>query len=206
MAKTKKTRGGLAPRKYLSPEQIHRLRRYVKDQTARAKVNGNRRAVINEVIIDTMLNSGLRAAEICQLQMRDMPHNHGKNIIFVQEGKGRIERSVMVSSKLAERIKHFVKRYRKGSKPNSFLFMNEQGGPLSYRSLYSKMKLIGKASGLGRLTPHMLRHTYAMEWYKKTQDLFGLQDQLGHADTKMTHIYARTTDERMRKMAEDFDL
>ncbi len=206
MAKTKKTRGGLPPNKYLSKQQLLQLREHAKEQAALAKANHSRRAVINEAIIDVMLNTGLRAEELCQLQMQDLPHCHGKNVINVQLGKGNIQRSVPVSSALAKRINLFVKQYRKGSKPKSFLFTNERGGRLSYRSLYSRVRIIGRAAGIENLTPHKLRHTFATMYYNKWRDLFGLQDLLGHADPQTTHIYAKTSDERIHHQAENFDL
>jgi site-specific recombinase XerD len=202
MAKVKKHHGGLSPNKFLSLEQVKQLRTYL----AEARSRGGRRAAINEAIVDVLLNSGLRAAELLSLQMRDLPHCHGKLILDVREGKGCVRRSVQISSTLAKRIEQFVKRYRKNSKPSSALFVNEQGSKLSYRSLYSRIRIIGRAAGLNRLTPHMLRHSYGMAWYSATKDLFSLQDQLGHADPRTTHIYARTTDEKMRQQVEDFDL
>lgn len=201
-ARTKKSRGGLAPNKYFSDEQVKQLREFIE---ARAKVGGHR-AVLNRIIIDVLLNSGLRAAELCSLQMRDLPHHHGKLIIDVRKGKGCVQRSVEISSALAKRIKRFIRKYRKGAKPRSFLFVNENGGQLSYRSLYSRLKIIGSAAGIGDLRAHMLRHTYATAFYNQTKDLLMLQDQLGHMDPQTTSIYARTAVNERRRLAEQFDL
>jgi len=206
MVKRTKSRGGLPPNKYLNTEQLKQLNEYLKTKAALAKERGGRRMLINQMIVNLLLNSGLRAGELCQLQMRDLPHYHGKLVIDVREGKGFVQRSVQISSALADRIKVFVKRFRRGAKPRSYLFVNEQGGSLSYRSLYSRVGIIGRSAGVGHLTPHMLRHSYATAWYNETKDLFGLQDQLGHADTRTTHIYAKTSNEQMRRQVEDFDL
>ncbi len=202
MAKVKKSRGGLAPDKYLSREQIQQLRKHL-DQ---AKARGGRRAAVNEAIVDVLINSGLRAAELIALQMRDLPHYHGKMIIDVREGKGCIRRSVQISSVLAKRIERFVRRYRKGAKPRSPLFVSERGSKLSYHCLYSRLRIIGRAAGIGRLTPHMLRHTYATNWYNQTKDLFSLMDQLGHSHAETTRIYSKTDNAEMRRQIEDFDL
>jgi site-specific recombinase XerD len=199
MAKVKKSRGGLPPDRYLSREQIQQLRKHL-DQARGG------RAAVNSAIIDLMLNTGLRAAEVCQLQMRDLPHCHGKLIVDVRQGKGCVRRSVQISSVLAERIKIFVKRYRLNAKPKSYLFVNENGKQLSYRSLYSKVRIVGKAAGIGRLTAHMLRHSYSMAWYEKWKDVFSLQSQLGHLDVRTTQIYARSADEQIHREAQNFDL
>lgn len=200
-----KSYGGLAPDKFLNGTQVKRLHSYCKRKAKKAKLNHCRRAVVNEMLIDLLLNTGLRAGELCMIQMRDLPHYHGKRVINVRIGKGCIQRSVQISKKLTGRITRFVKHYRKNSKPRSPLFVNERAGPLNYGSLRSKLVKMGRAVGVA-LTPHKLRHTYAMEHYKRYHDIFALQSQLGHADPKTTMIYARTTSEQIRQQVEQFDL
>ena len=204
-AKRIRSRGGLAPDKYLNAQQVRRLHSFCRREAKQARLNHCKRAVINEMLVDVLLNTGLRAGELCRLQMRDLPHCHDKLAINVRVGKGSVQRSVQISKKLAARLKRFVKVYRKNSHPRSYLFINEREGPLKYGSLRSKLIKIGRHTGL-LLTPHKLRHTYAMEHYKRFHDVFALQSQLGHADPKTTMIYARTTPDEIRKQIEKFDL
>ena len=58
--------------------------------------------------------------------------------------------------------------------------------------LYEKIKQLGKKSGIGRLHPHMLRHTYLTRLYNVEHDLRFVQDQAGHASPTTTAIYAKT--------------
>lgn len=229
MAKTRKSRGGLAPDKYLSKDQVRQLKQDVKTRADRARANGSYRAVINEIIVDLMLGSGLRASELCALQMRDLPHSHGKNILYVRDGKGHVSRAVEISTTLANELTCFVKNYRKGAKPGSPIIPSENGyrtirwtqqrkskgdgrllerarsehsGRLTYRSLYSKIKIIGRKAGLNRLTPHMLRHTYLTWLYNVEKDLLFVRDQAGHRDMTTTAIYAKTCTEARRRQVE----
>jgi len=199
MRKSRKYRGCLAPDKYLSAEQVKKLRIYLRS------MGEKNRAKVSEAMIDLMLNTGLRTEEVINLRMKDMPHYHGKFFVNVFKGKGNVNRAVAVSAKFAARMNKFVNYYRKNSKPKSFLFVNEDRQQFSYRSIYSRISIIGKRVGI-KITPHMLRHTYAMQYYANTKDLFGLQQQLGHADTRTTHIYAKTNDETLRQQIELFDL
>lgn len=74
---------------------------------------------------------------------------------------------------------------------------------MSYRSLMSKINTIGRKAGLGiHLTPHMLRHTYAVKLYGCENDLLCVADQLGHADTRTTEIYAKTRSRARRRQIE----
>jgi site-specific recombinase XerD len=202
MAKVKKSRGGLAPDKYLTRDQVRQLRKYLNE----AKARGGCRAAVNEAIVDVLLNSGLRAGELCALQLQDLPLYHHKPAIFVRRGKGAISRTIEISSGLADRIKTFVKRYRPNAKPKSYLFVNENQRQLSYNSLHSKIKIIGRSAGLENLRPHQLRHTYATQLYNQSKDLLMVQDALGHADPATTSIYARTLPEEKRRIMESFEL
>jgi len=91
-SKRKKSCGGLAPDKYLNIKQVKRLHSYCRRAAKKAQQNHCTRAVVNEILIDVLLNTGLRAGELCQLQMRDLPHCHGKLVINVRQGKGYIQR------------------------------------------------------------------------------------------------------------------
>lgn len=67
MAKRKRAekRGGLAPYKYLSDTQLHKFRQYVKDKADLARIRGGPRGVFDELIVELLVNTGLRASELC---------------------------------------------------------------------------------------------------------------------------------------------
>ena len=74
-----------------------------------------------------------------------------------------------------------------------------------YRSIYEKIKKLGKNSGLGHLHPHMLRHTYGTRLYNVEMDLRFVQDQLGHASPTTTAIYAKTNSKARRRQVNALD-
>jgi len=89
MAK-RKTRGGLAPDKYLSDIQLKKLRQYVKDMADLARQRGSQRAITDELIIELLANTGLRASELVALNIEDLPVSHGKPSVWIRNGKGRV--------------------------------------------------------------------------------------------------------------------
>ena len=195
---------------------------------------GSRRAATNQLVVELLLGSGLRAAELCNLQVRDLPMSHGKDVIYVRDGKGQISRSIEIPHVLSEKLRQFVKVYRKGAKPASAVVASERGyrlincktyrkltkrgrwriikerkehnSRLTYASLYRKVKRIGEKAGIGRLTPHMLRHTYLYLLYNVEQDIRFVQDQAGHASPTTTAIYAATSNEARRRQVESLKL
>ena len=172
----------------------------------------SRRQATNVFVVLMLLYSGLRAAELLDIEISHCPCYHGKPILEVPDGKGGVARSVEIDERLAERINQFVRHWRKGAKPHSSLIASEAGYRrvvvrrqrprgdqfiarscrLSYQCLYERIGRIGRAAGLMKLTPHMFRHTFLTRLYNTRQDLRFVQDQAGHADPKTTAIYAQT--------------
>jgi len=207
MAKRKraKKRGGLAPDKYLSDAQLKKLRQYVKDKADLARMRAGSRGVFDELIVELLVNTGLRASELCNLNIGDLPIKHGKDCIWVRDSKGKVSRVVDISEKLKKRLERFVKLYRKGVKVNSPLLVSERGKRIIYRSIYAKIKRIGQQAGIGKLHPHMLRHTYLTRLYNVEKDLRFVQDQAGHASPTTTAIYAKTNNTARKRQVEALD-
>ena len=207
MAKRKKAkkRGGLAPDKYLSEAQLKKLRQYVKDKADLARMRGGSRGVIDELIVELLANTGLRASELCNLNIGDLPIKHGKDCIWVRDSKGKVSRVVEISEKLKKRLERFIKLYRKRAKANSPLLVSERGKRIIYRSIYAKIKRIGEQAGIGKLHPHILRHTYLTRLYNVEKDLRFVQDQAGHASPTTTAIYAKTNNTARKRQVEALD-
>ena len=84
----KKTRGGLAPDKYLSEDQHRKLMKYVRSVGDLARARGGSRGVQMELVIDLLLSTGLRASEAVNLTLSDLPMSHGKcNILVLRDRK-----------------------------------------------------------------------------------------------------------------------
>ena len=197
-----RTRGALSPDKYLTKLQQQKLLSHVKAQADLSRARGSKRAVIDEMICLLLIQAGLRAGEVCKLRLKDLPACHGKDSIWIENGKGRISRTVEIPEKLSKLVKRFCKLYRKKAEPEDYLFVSSRGKPLCYMTLYQKIHRLGKESGIGRLHPHMLRHTYATRLYAVQRDLLFVSDQLGHANVSTTQIYAKTDSEARRKQVE----
>ena len=199
------------------------MRRSVGIEAERARKNGSRRGLANMMLIELLLETGLRASEICHLQLRDMPTNHGKDSVLVRCGKGDVLRVVNVKLSMKDKISEYIRLCRKGAKPGSPLFVTEAGqrllrwragrkgtivklkertARLSYPELYARVKRIGKRAGIDNLHPHMMRHTYATFLYKTAKDLRYTQLQLGHSRPEITARYAQVLNDEARRQTE----
>jgi site-specific recombinase XerD len=175
----------------LSENQSKILLRYVKNQANEARRKGATRAITNELIVSLILNTGLRASELCNLNIEDLPENHGENTIWVRDITRNVARKVDIDSEITSSLNKFVKLYRPNTKLGDPLFVSERGGRLPYMSLYSKLKIIGQKAGIGKLHPEILRHTYLVRLYDATQDLRLVQLQAGHVHSTSTARYVK---------------
>lgn len=208
--KKRKRKKYLKPTDYLLLEQVARILDFVKTEEG-STIN---RAVRNEMIIILLLETGMRASEICNLRLSCLPSYHGHLLIEVVEGKGKKDRTIVISENLKRRLGGYVGRYHRGHSLESFLFRSEQGKKMTRQSIYDKVKMIGVKTGIWlyrkdgrlktRLSPQKFRHTFGTHLLDVTDNLLLVKEQLGHVSTDTTAIYARTLSEKNRKAMNDY--
>jgi integrase len=194
------------------------------DDAAKHKSN---RSIVNRFIVLMLIYVGLRSEELLTLRIADTPYYHGKPVIDVKCGKGRVARPIIIPTWLSTVIKDFIKNHRPNAKPGSVLIASEKGfrtlwisrvqcenkqrirtkhqersARIIYQCLYDRIVRIGVEAGIGHLTPHMLRHTFGTRMYREGKDLLAVQDALGHVSPNTTMIYARTVPEDRQKQAD----
>ncbi|MDD5328274.1 MAG: tyrosine-type recombinase/integrase [Phycisphaerae bacterium] len=177
-----------SPTKSLSQSQLKQLLQYVSDKAEQARQSGTSRAVVDELIILLLAETGLRPAEFCNLNIEDLPSSPDKNILVVRDSQGNPAREIQVSPKVVELAEKFIRAYRMGAEPKDALLISERGNRFTYRSLYNKVKNIGINSGIGPIYPHILRSTFMVRLFNDVKDLRLVQQQAGHASPKTTAI------------------
>lgn len=177
--------------KCLTNDQFQTLLRYVKNRADEARRKGTTRAIVDELIVLLLVNTGLHASELCNLRIPDLPTEHSENAIWVRDSKGDVVRTVEIDSKMSECLNRFVRLYRKDAKPDQPLIINERGKRISYMSVYSKLRRIGEKAKIGKLHPHTLRCTYIVRLFSNNKDLRFVQEQAGHSSQKITALYAK---------------
>jgi len=165
------------------------------------------------LIIDILLNSGLRASELCALRLKDLPGVVGGNVIEVIFGKNNKDRSVPISQRLADAIEDYIQhdrsktipRYIRRKDPAGFLFYNQCKRKTKYNALYRMIRRAGERAGVvKRIRPHVLRHTFATNAIKK-MPINDLSERLGHSDISITGRYLHVVDDQHFALAEALD-
>jgi len=138
---------------------------------------------------------GLRISEALNLQLSDILSD--RDLIVVRNGKGRKDRTTLLSQKMLVLLREYYKVYR----PKKWLFENPEGGQYSASSVRVILKrATGKAGIKRKITPHTLRHSFATHLLERGTDLRYIQDLLGHGSPKTTEIYTHITKKGMEKI------
>jgi integrase/recombinase XerD len=144
----------------------------------------------DRALLELLYACGLRASEICGLLLSgiDLP---GRQVRV--RGKGDKDRLVPLGLPAAEALQRWLDTARPPIlRPNSpdRVFLNARGGSLSRVGLWKILKRHAGGVGLAnRVTPHVLRHSFATHLLMGGADLRAVQELLGHADIRTTQIY-----------------
>jgi len=104
-------------------------------------------------------------------------------------GKGRKERVVPLGSKVTWLLQRYIYHFRPEALDSSQLFLCVDSSPISDNDLHMLFKRLSGRSGITRLHPHLLRHTFATRYLISGGDRFSLQQILGHTTLEMTWRY-----------------
>jgi integrase/recombinase XerD len=162
--------------------------------------------VRDRAILEVMYATGLRVSELIGLRPGDVEPRVGVITCF---GKGRKERLVPLGRTAQQWVERYVTEVRgalgRKRAPGTELFLSNRGGRLSRMGLWGIVRRHAVTAGVERtLTPHVLRHSFATHLLERGADLRALQAMLGHADISTTQIYTHVTQERLRKVYDQF--
>jgi len=142
----------------------------------------------NAAILTTFLDTGMRLSELIGLNLEDADLR--TRTIRIRSGKGDKERHVYMGRALVRALRGWldVRGFHEEGTP---FFLTQDGNRLDLRNVERIVKRIAERARLDgiRITPHVLRHTFATHYIQNGGDPFSLQRILGHSDIKTTMIY-----------------
>jgi integrase/recombinase XerC len=168
---------------------------------AEARLRGEARfaAARDGAVLEVIYSAGLRISEAVGLNAEDIDLMSGT---FKVRGKGRKERIGLLGPPAQRALRAYLQeRERLGlgkRRDRGALFVNQEGGRLTARSVQRAFKLYLAEAGLpAELSPHALRHSFATHLLEAGADLRTVQELLGHAHLSTTQIYTHVTAERL---------
>jgi integrase/recombinase XerC len=154
----------------------------------------------DRAMLELLYGGGLRASELCSLDMSDI--DMYAEVVKVR-GKGRKERLLPLGRKAKLALHSYLKRRGELIKRENTeaVFLNRLGTRLTTRSLQRIVrKFILMVSSKSGTNPHVLRHTFATHMLERGADLKAIQDLLGHASLSTTQIYSHVTMDRLKNV------
>jgi integrase/recombinase XerD len=142
----------------------------------------------HRVILMTLYGTGLRREELCRLKVTDVDSQ--RMVIHVRQGKGNKDRDVTLSPRLLE----VLRAYWKWRKPKTYLFPSPYRSrterPIDSKTVWYAVREAARRAGIQKkVSPHLLRHSWATHLLERGTDLKTIQVLLGHFDLEATTIY-----------------
>lgn len=157
----------------------------------------------DRLILEILYATGIRVGELVEIKVSDIDF-FNKEIKV--NGKGSKQRIVEFGDYCFEYIDLFLndgreKILKKHNKTSSYLIINDHGDKITTRGVELLIdKIIKKASLKRKVTPHMLRHTFATHLLNEGCDILTVKELLGHESLESTQIYTHVSNEHLRKV------
>lgn len=180
--------------KFLSAEEIENL-------IKTAEQSNDYRIRRIAVMIELMYATGLRVSELVALPETAVNYKKGQITIF---GKGSKERIVPIAKHTLQTLEEYGEQRQKFvgvncSSPWLFPSAGGSDGHLTRDAFYKDLKNLAAACGIypSRVTPHVLRHSFATHLLNNNADLRSVQKMLGHENITTTEIYTHITSQKL---------
>lgn len=185
------------PNRFYSIERPRKKKR-LPDVLSKDEILGiieNTNNLKHRCIVELLYSSGLRRNELLQLRPSDIDSK--RMMVRVRQGKGSKDRLTILSKNTLNDLRQYFKEYR----PKNFLFEGVNGKSYSTSSVLNIIVNAAKKAGINRrVTPHMLRHSFATHLLEKGTDIRHIQLLLGHGSTRTTEIYTHVADRSFMKI------
>lgn len=149
----------------------------------------------NKVILSLMLDCGLRLDEVVTAKRSDL---HLRERYLIVTGKGNKQRVVAFGSYTAS----ILGRYSRVVPPSDVLLLTSEEVPITRDTIKNMFRRLRVQSGVSRLYPHLLRHTFATRYLENGGNIYALQQLLGHSSLDMVKKYLHLS---QRRLISDFE-
>ncbi|MGB8958689.1 MAG: site-specific tyrosine recombinase XerD [Candidatus Aminicenantales bacterium] len=162
------------------------------------------RGLRDRAMLEVLYGSGLRVSELATLKTAEINLEDG---FLVCRGKGGKERIVPLGRSSCRAIRRYLDEVRPLVDPDGReeLFLSRRGRPFTRQGVWKLLRQHAAKAGLSaKISPHVLRHSFATHLLERGADLRSVQLMLGHSQITTTQIYTHVSRERLRRVYDKF--
>ena len=177
--------------KYLNREEVERL--------LASPAKSTPTDLRDRAMMELLYATGLRVSELCKLELSNVERTMG---VLKVTGKGNKQRVVPFGESAGEHMDRYLAEGRPAllkGRASKHLFLTSRGKAMVRQTFWLLLRKQGRNAGIfRRLTPHVVRHSFATHLVEGGADLRSVQIMLGHADISTTQIYTHVAQRRLR--------
>jgi site-specific recombinase XerD len=166
-----------------SPDDIQRLLSYCDA--------GTRKGARNQALILVLLDTGLRASELANLELGDVDFPAQR--MLIKHAKGNKQRVVRFGDRTRQVLKHYIQAFR-GDAPGYLLLTARGSRHLNRSAMRTIFQRLGEECGIPKVHPHRFRHTFATWAIEQQAREIDVQRLLGHSTSSMLRRYTASYD------------
>lgn len=152
----------------------------------------------DKAMLALLYATGIRVSELVGIQMEDINMNIGFLVCRDGERERTIPFGRSAKAALEEYLEHARNELLRG-KGSDYFFVNCTGGAMSRQGFWKIIKYYGEKAGIEEdITPHTLRHSFAVHLLENGADLRSIQEMLGHSDISSTQIYTQLVNQKLK--------
>ncbi len=155
----------------------------------------------DRAMLELLYATGLRVSELCQLELSSIERELG---VLKVTGKGNKQRIVPFGESAGAALDLYLAQVRPAllkGKASPYVFVTIRGVAMTRQFFWNSLKVYGVQAGISRrLTPHVVRHSFATHLVEGGADLRSVQVMLGHSDISTTQVYTHVARSRLKEV------
>ena len=153
------------------------------------------KGIRDKAMLELLYATGIRVSELVALDLDNLDLDSA--YLYIRESEN-IERTIPIGNYALEYLFDYIKNYRENVLKDSeerAIFLNFSGGRLTRQGFWKIIRQYTKESGIDKnITPHTLRHSFAVHLLQNGADIKTVQELLGHSDISTTQLYYFATE------------